>query len=326
MLMNKYRIIAFATVLFWALGIQSFGQCSSCDITISTTNCGYYSVETGTKLCITSSGKVYGIIVLNGGTICNEGVFSPSSFSMISGTFNNFHEFYYDHSLLNNGTFNNLGSAKVRLSGSLTVGKFARYLSHPAAQLLVNVNVNIVPSGCLIVNAGADQTIFAGSVILGGNPAASSGTAPYTYSWTPATGVSCTSCPNPTATPSVTTAYTLTVTDAVGYSTSDVISIVMIEQVPSYGLLKKKLDGGYYQAKNNKVYFAYEEEYNNGALDYKLFDNNRVQIPTGFNLTRNYGDNRYLLDFTSSPLVSGQYYTLEVTSAKNEIYQLKFKY
>jgi len=42
---------------------------------------------------------------------------------------------------------------------------------------------------------------------------ASGGTAPYTYSWTPDTGLSCNNCSSPIATPTSTTTYTVTVTD-----------------------------------------------------------------------------------------------------------------
>lgn len=52
----------------------------------------------------------------------------------------------------------------------------------------------------------------------------------YTYSWTPTEGLSCTTCPNPTATTSVTKTYTVEITDKVGCfeSTADFI----IEIIP----------------------------------------------------------------------------------------------
>lgn len=70
----------------------------------------------------------------------------------------------------------------------------------------VIVTANPSPS----VWAGQDQTIttVGGSVNLAGSGAAN-------YLWSPATGLSCTNCPNPVASPSVTTTYTCT-----GYSTS----------------------------------------------------------------------------------------------------------
>jgi gliding motility-associated-like protein len=51
------------------------------------------------------------------------------------------------------------------------------------------------------------------------------GTGGSTYAWSPAAGLSCTSCANPVATPTVTTTYTLTVTDASGCTDTDTVVI-----------------------------------------------------------------------------------------------------
>ncbi|MBL7778270.1 MAG: tandem-95 repeat protein, partial [Chitinophagales bacterium] len=67
-----------------------------------------------------------------------------------------------------------------------------------------------------------DTAICSGSAaLLGGIPAtADGGTAPFTYNWNPGTGLSSTTAANPVATPLSTTAYCVTVTDAVGCSSS----------------------------------------------------------------------------------------------------------
>ena len=76
------------------------------------------------------------------------------------------------------------------------------------------------------VNAGADQKICPGiSVGLGGSPTASGGVAPLTYSWSPATNLSNPNIANPTAYPSVTTSYIVTVTGANGEFKKDTITI-----------------------------------------------------------------------------------------------------
>jgi hypothetical protein len=62
--------------------------------------------------------------------------------------------------------------------------------------------------------AGNDTTIILGqSVTLGAIPAAAGGYGNYIYSWQPASTLDDPSLPNPLATPVVTTAYTLTVSD-----------------------------------------------------------------------------------------------------------------
>lgn len=68
----------------------------------------------------------------------------------------------------------------------------------------------------LIVNAGNNVSRCAldADVALGGTPTATGGNGAYTYSWSPATGLSCTNCANPVANGAATTTYTLTVSDA----------------------------------------------------------------------------------------------------------------
>jgi len=79
----------------------------------------------------------------------------------------------------------------------------------------VIVNVNLLPS----VNAGADKTICSGSSTT------LSATGASTYSWSLATGLSCTACASPTASPSTTTSYVVTGTDANGCTNKDTISV-----------------------------------------------------------------------------------------------------
>ena len=84
-------------------------------------------------------------------------------------------------------------------------------------------------------NAGADTSICLGaSAQIGGLPAGT-GTGTLTYSWSPATGLSCTNCPNPVVTPTANQIYALTVTDSgtpTPCSTTDQISVT-IDPVPT---------------------------------------------------------------------------------------------
>jgi hypothetical protein len=48
-----------------------------------------------------------------------------------------------------------------------------------------------------------------------------------TYAWSPATGLSCTTCPNPLASPTATVTYTITSMDPKRYSHIDSIKIVV---------------------------------------------------------------------------------------------------
>ena len=59
-----------------------------------------------------------------------------------------------------------------------------------------------------------------GAALLGSATTGSGGTSPFTYSWNPGSGLSSTTSANPVASPSATTTYCVTVTDAVGCSAS----------------------------------------------------------------------------------------------------------
>jgi len=80
------------------------------------------------------------------------------------------------------------------------------------------ITVSVIPS--VTVNAGPDQTICIGnSTTLAG-----SGTGPF-YSWSPTTGLNNPSIPNPVASPTVTTQYVLTVTNDLGCSATDSMTV-----------------------------------------------------------------------------------------------------
>jgi len=79
-----------------------------------------------------------------------------------------------------------------------------------------------------IADAGEDALISLGeSVTIGGDTTASGGTPPYTYLWTPGNSLDDPTLANPTASPSDTlsTSYTITVTDANGCQNIDIDTV-----------------------------------------------------------------------------------------------------
>ena len=80
-------------------------------------------------------------------------------------------------------------------------------------------------SPTLAANAGLDQIVTPAT--LGGSPTATGGTAPYTYSWSPSTGLSSATVANPTASPASTTIYTVTVTDFQGVTVTDAVAVTV---------------------------------------------------------------------------------------------------
>ncbi len=89
----------------------------------------------------------------------------------------------------------------------------------------MTLTVNSIPTA----NAGGDVAICLGSAT---NLSASGGTS---YSWTPASGLNSTSISNPTANPTVTTTYSVTVTTAGCSSTDDVMVTVNALPTPNAG-------------------------------------------------------------------------------------------
>lgn len=87
-----------------------------------------------------------------------------------------------------------------------------------------SVTVTVLPQN--LINAGPDAVICVGSsTVL--NATGGSG-----YSWAPSTGLSCNTCSNPTANPSITTTYTLTGTNPNGCVETDQV-VVTVNPLPS---------------------------------------------------------------------------------------------
>ena len=98
--------------------------------------------------------------------------------------------------------------------------------STPPQEKSDTVTVTVYPE--LIAKAGDDKPINLGETVqIGGNPTASGGTSPYTYSWQPADTLDNPTSSNPNATPTETTTYTVTVTDANGCVDTDEVTVIV---------------------------------------------------------------------------------------------------
>ena len=95
------------------------------------------------------------------------------------------------------------------------------------------VTVGSVP----VASAGANHTICVGdSVTIGG--AASNGIAPYTYAWTPATGLSSATAVSPKASPASTTTYSVVATDQNGCHGSASVTVT-VNPSPTLALTRR---------------------------------------------------------------------------------------
>jgi gliding motility-associated-like protein len=113
----------------------------------------------------------------------------------------------------------------------------------------ITVIVNPLPTA----NAGPDQNIGAcgnaSSAYISGS---GTGIAPLSFSWVPVTGLNDTNISNPVADPSVTTTYTLTVTDAYGCTATDDI-IISIDDLPTANAGQDQTIGGCTNAANASI-------------------------------------------------------------------------
>ncbi|KAA3609214.1 MAG: T9SS C-terminal target domain-containing protein [Calditrichaeota bacterium] len=120
-------------------------------------------------------------------------------------------------------------TADLSLPGSysVTVSTLLSGDSQPGNDALIT---SVLSSPPPVVDAGADHFITEyQSVQLGASPTASSGTPPFTYSWTPTAGLDDPNSANPVAAPNSATEYTVTVTDAAGCFGSDMTFVDYID-------------------------------------------------------------------------------------------------
>jgi RHS repeat-associated protein len=217
------------TISLCLTAVYAFSQpCTSgCTITVSSSTTANYTVLTGQQLCITSNGVINGDITLSGGTICNQGLIQSVNFSINTGTINNYGTILQGNTLelKNTSTLTNYSGGMIKVSQKLIVWPQASYFAASNSQLLV-YPFSTTP---LMVNAGDPQTTCSStSVTLGGQPTANGGTLPYTYSWAPVTGLNASNVANPVAKPSVSTTYTLTVTDGIGKSKISTVAVTVL--------------------------------------------------------------------------------------------------
>ncbi len=146
--------------------------------------------------------------------------------------------------LLSTPVANSLGQTLTKVAADTTTGYLftAGYFSATGSSFTVGNNV--LPyygsddifigqvkytTSPLTAYAGNDTFICAGnSVTIGLPTGATGGTPPYTYSWSPTTGLANPTAASTLATPLLNTAYTLTVTDAAGNTTQDAVFINVI--------------------------------------------------------------------------------------------------
>ena len=134
-----------------------------------------------------------------------------------------------DNPVLNLGVNGYWDDAGVSAPNILYDGKLYRlfYTGYDGNNMRIGYAIAQVPlPNSLIANAGQNVSIYPTSQITL-NGSATDGTPPYTYSWTPTTGLDNPHIANPIASPSTTTTYALTVTDSNGWTAQDEVVVTV---------------------------------------------------------------------------------------------------
>lgn len=113
------KIFFLSLFVFIAISVKS--QCTTCTVNVTGTDTTSYTVLSGQTLCIDTSGAFTGIVILNGGTVCNNGIFKPATFTYTSGSINNQGNMTInsDLSLVNGSSLTNSINGIVALSGNI---------------------------------------------------------------------------------------------------------------------------------------------------------------------------------------------------------------
>ncbi|MHB8400569.1 MAG: hypothetical protein ACYDCN_01005 [Bacteroidia bacterium] len=99
-----------------------------------------------------------------------------------------------------------------------------------------------------------------------------------------------------------------------------------------YATVKKTVDGTFYLAEGNKIFFRFDEGYGSNLLNYKIY-NEKQEAVTEIKNKKGGGDipietvktgyNQFCIDLNNYKIGKG-IYLLEVTNEKSEVFKLKF--
>jgi autotransporter-associated beta strand protein len=185
--------------------VNAAGTLSTVDAAIGSLTFGSSLALSGTtKMEISKTAGTADKIVMSSGTVTLGGNLTVAN---LAGT------------LVKGDTFTLISGTMAGAFSSYTLPALATGLAWDHSQLAPGGagTITVVCGGTLAANAGPNKNVCSGSgVVIGASPVATGGSGTYTYSWSPSTGLSAVNVANPTATPTSTTPYTVTVTDSVG--------------------------------------------------------------------------------------------------------------
>jgi len=173
--------IIYISIIFKLLLVNNlFGQCSSCDFSISMPNSGTYNIPNNRTWCLTGSGEFSGTININNnnsslcisedveftgnlnfnrGTINNYG-YVDGLFLNVAGTFNNYGDMLLTGLNVNSGDLNNFNTTfgSIEVTGTVSINSGTD----------VMLQGGMIIGGNLNVNSGGDLNLDGASVTVGG--------------------------------------------------------------------------------------------------------------------------------------------------------------
>lgn len=177
-------------------------------------------------------------------------------------------------------------------------------LSNSAHPVIEGMEVSVSPANPNIPTGGSIQLITTSTV------------SNVTYTWSPATGLSCTTCANPVASPAASTTYTLTTTDVVANCTTLTSVMVSVGPVGIENDLFEEVVSAYPNPSNGNFMLEFTStEINN--LDIKVF-NNLGQSVYNEKLDGFSGDYRKGIDLN---LVPAGVYHLRITNGEKAYFE-----
>lgn len=146
---SNFKSLFIALSAFISLTCKS-QSCESCSITVNSLDSTVYTLNVGQTLCIDTTGIFIGTINLNGGVICNKGIFNPMVISIISGEINNYSNVSIKSGITISETLilNNKPDAIMNILGNLTIG--GGTISNNG---IINVDQNIQYNSGVFINS-----------------------------------------------------------------------------------------------------------------------------------------------------------------------------
>ncbi len=309
-------------------------------------------------LCIAAGGLFTGTLVLNGGTLCNNGEMVPASLDLNSGSVSNYGSIQYAATLEleGNTALSNYGSIEIGGPFITHPGSWYREMNEQAYLISVPFNHMIDMStlsaiegiGSLdyqVQGLGVNETGSAQGFKSFNLTLPSSGTSTMALTLTKSgTSVSININYEIDAQGAIsnvklkTGAGDMNVQDIsehvhiLGRKLVILPTLAILSFItPQYARLQRKPDGAFAFAKNNLLNFIYNEQYadKNNKLTYTIYNSRYTIIATSSGnanmLPVVFGDNRYSMNLASCIFPSGNY-LLEVSNEKNEKLYLWFKH